>query len=129
MDFLAVFGTLLLTWYVLKKALETGTDVREVPVYSAEVSERIDRIYAINRQIRGILDLISDIDSSDGSNIKNITLNWQTVTGVDLTADMLIDGRSEVTEQMRILAEKRLDELTASLFSEIEKLPHVGEKA
>ena len=85
MDFLAVFGTLLLTWYVLKKALETKTDVREVPVYSNEISERIERISAINRQIRGILDLISDIDGSDGSNIKNITLNWQTVTGVNLT--------------------------------------------
>ena len=86
MDFLAVFGAILLTFWILKKSLETKPEeVREVPVYSAEVSERIERISAINRQIRGILDLISDIDGSDGSNIKNITLNWQTVTGVNLT--------------------------------------------
>ncbi len=129
MDFLAIFGAILLTGWVLKTALTPPEEIREIPVYTQEISDRIERISAINRQIQGVLDLITDIDSSDGSNIKNITLNWQTVTGVDLRADMLIDGCSDVTQQMRILAEKRLEELISSLFDELEKLPNAGERA
>lgn len=90
--------------------------------YSHELSERIDKLYWLNEQIKSVQELITDIDLSGEKNLKNFTLEWQTALGKNLSADMLIDGQSEVTKQMRKLAGERLEELTTSLFEEIEKL-------
>ena len=90
--------------------------------YSHELSERIDKLYWLNERIKNIQELITDIDLSGEENLKNFTLEWQTALGKNLSADMLIDGQSEVTKQMRKLAGERLEELTTSLFDEIEKL-------
>ena len=128
MDFLAVVFATALTWYVIKKTLVQGVE-KEEKKYTLELSETIEKIYKINKKIENIMNLLTDIETSDGDNLKNITLDWQTVTGKSLTADVWIDGKSEVTEQMRILANKRLEELTNSLFAEIEKLQNAVEKA
>lgn len=90
--------------------------------YNHELSERIDKLYWLNEQIKSVQELITDIDLSGEENLKNFTLEWQTALGKNLSADMLIDGQSEVTKQMRKLAGERLEELTTSLFDEIEKL-------
>lgn len=90
--------------------------------YNHELSDRIEKINRINEQIKGIQELITDIDLSGEENLKNISLDWETTSGKNLSADMLIDGQSEVTKQMRKLAGERLEELTTSLFNEIEKL-------
>lgn len=90
--------------------------------YSHELSERIDKLYWLNEQIKSVQELITDIELSGEENLKNFTLEWQTALGKNLSADMLIDGQSEVTKQMRKLAGERLEELTTSLFDEIEKL-------
>ena len=90
--------------------------------YSHELSDRIEKINRLNEQIKGIQELITDIDLSGEENLKNISLDWETTSGKNLSADMLIDGQSNVTKQMRKLAGERLKELTTSLFNEIEKL-------
>ena len=90
--------------------------------YNHELSDRIERINRLNEQIKNVQELITDIDLSGEENLKNFTLEWQTTLGKNLSADMLIDGQSEVTKQMRKLAGERLEELTTSLFDEIEKL-------
>lgn len=90
--------------------------------YNHELSERIDKLHWLNEQIKSVQELITDIDLSGEENLKNFTLEWQTALGKNLSADMLIDGQSEVTKQMRKLAEERFEELTTSLFDEIEKL-------
>lgn len=90
--------------------------------YNHELSDRIEKINRINEQIKGIQELITDIELSGEENLKNISLDWETTSGKNLSADMLIDGQSNVTKQMRKLAGERLKELTTSLFSEIEKL-------
>ena len=90
--------------------------------YNHELSDRIEKINRINEQIKGIQELITDIGLSGEENLKNISLDWETTSGKNLSADMLIDGRSNVTKQMRKLAGERLEELTTSLFDEIEKL-------
>ena len=90
--------------------------------YSHELSDRIDKLHRLNEQIKGIQELITDIDLSREENLKNISLDWETTSGKNLSADMLIDGQSNVTKQMRKLAGERLEELTTSLFNEIEKL-------
>lgn len=90
--------------------------------YNHELSDRIEKINRINEQIKGIQELITDIDLSGEENLKNISLDWETTSGKNLSADMLIDGQSNVTKQMRKLAGERLEELTTSLFDEISKL-------
>lgn len=90
--------------------------------YNHELSDRIEKINRLNEQIKGIQELITDIDLSGEENLKNISLDWETTSGKNLSADMLIDGQSNVTKQMRKLAGERFEELTTSLFSEIEKL-------
>jgi len=94
----------------------------EVRDYDEELSDRIDRLYYINKQIKAVEELITDIDLTGGEHQKNISLDWQTAAGQKYTADMWIDGQSDVTEQMRVLAEKRLEELTTSLLKEIDSL-------
>lgn len=90
--------------------------------YNHELSEKIDKLYWLNEQIKSVQELITDIDLSGEENLKNFTLEWQTTLGKNLSADMLIDGQSNVTKQLRKLAGERLEELTTSLFDEIEKL-------
>lgn len=109
------------SWIISK--LHTLEDEPEEPEYTDELSERIKRIYYINEQICKVQELITDIEVSGEDNLKNIMLDWQTAAGKNYTADMWIDGKSEVTAQMRKLAGERLNELTTSLFDEISKLP------
>lgn len=108
--------------FVLVKDNEEKKIIESKREYSHELSERIDKLYWLNEQIKSVQELITDIELSGEKNLKNFTLEWQTTLGKNLSADMLIDGQSEVTKQMRKLAGERLEELTTSLFEEIEKL-------
>ena len=91
--------------------------------YTEEISARIERIHSINQQIQSIEELITDVQLSGCDNQKNIGLVWNTTAGKNLSADIWVDGESEVSSQMLELAEKRKQELISSLFSEIYQLP------
>lgn len=90
--------------------------------YTEEISARIERIHSINQQIESIEELITDVQLSGCDNQKNIGLIWNTTSGKNLSADIWVDGESEVSSQMLELAEKRKQELITSLFSEMEQL-------
>lgn len=90
--------------------------------YSAEVSNQIRRIGYLNEQLQAVEELIIDIQLSNENHHKNVRLDWQTSYGKNLTADVWVDGNSQVTAQTLALAEERERELTASLFCEIDKL-------
>lgn len=91
--------------------------------YDDELSNRIKKIHYINDQINSVEELITDIQLTDENHHKNISMNWETAVGKNISTDMWIDGESEVTKQMLLLAQKRKEELTSSLFREICKLP------
>lgn len=106
--------------FVLYRSNEENPERKQE--YNQEISERIRRISELDEKIQALQELITDIDLSDSDRLKNISLEWETTAGKNLTADMWLDGQSDVTKQMRILAGEQLDELTTSLFDEIEKL-------
>lgn len=111
-------------WFYVKKFYQSSTN--HLPIeytYSEELSARIQRIYSINQQIQSIEELITDVQLSGCDNQKNIGLVWNTTAGKNLSADIWVDGESEVSSQMLELAEKRKQELITSLFSEIYQLP------
>lgn len=111
-------------WFYVKKFYQSSTN--HLPIeytYSEELSARIQRIYSINQQIQSIEELITDVQLSGCENQKNIGLIWSTTAGKNLSADIWVDGESEVSSQMLELAEKRKQELISSLFSEIYQLP------
>ena len=111
-------------WFYVKKFYQSSTN--HLPIedtYSEELSSRIQRIYSINQQIQSIEELITDVQLSGCDNQKNIGLIWNTTSGKNLSADIWVDGESEVSSQMLELAEKRKQELITSLFSEIYQLP------
>lgn len=110
-------------WFYVKKFYQSSTN--HLPIeytYSEELSARIQRIYSIDQQIHSIEELITDVQLSGCDNQKNIGLTWNTTAGKNLSADIWVDGESEVSNQMLELAEKRKQELITSLFSEIEHL-------
>jgi hypothetical protein len=90
--------------------------------YTAEISARIERMHSINQQIKSIEELITDVQLAENDRQKNIGLSWNTAAGKNLTADIWVNGGSEVSAQMLELAEKRRKELITTLFSEIEHL-------
>lgn len=111
-------------WFYVKKFYQSSTN--HLPIedtYSEDLSARIQRIYSINQQIQSIEELITDVQLSGCDNQKNIGLIWNTTSGKNLSADIWVDGESEVSSQMLELAEKRKQELITSLFSEIYQLP------
>jgi hypothetical protein len=111
-------------WFYVKKFYQSSTN--HLPIeytYSEELSARIQRIYSINQQIQSIEELITDVQLAENDRQKNIGLTWNTTAGKNLSADIWVDGESEVSSQMLELAEKRKQELISSLFSEIYQLP------
>lgn len=111
-------------WFYVKKFYQSSTN--HLPIednYSEDLSARIQRIYSINQQIQSIEELITDVQLSGCDNQKNIGLIWNTTSGKNLSADIWVDGESEVSSQMLELAEKRKQELITSLFFEIYQLP------
>lgn len=111
-------------WFYAKKLYKPDIEPEQITeyTYSEELSARIQRIYSINQQIQSIEELITDVQLSGCDNQKNIGLTWNTTAGKNLSADIWVDGESEVSNQMLELAEKRKQELITSLFSEIEHL-------
>lgn len=110
-------------WFYVKKfykPIDAEQSIQDT--YSEDLSARIQRIYSINQQIQSIEELITDVQLSGCDNQKNIGLIWNTTSGKNLSADIWVDGESEVSSQMLELAEKRKQELISSLFSEIEHL-------
>lgn len=115
-------------WFYVKKFYQSTNPKQpiEQPIedtYSEDLSARIQRIYSINQQIQSVEELITDVQLSGCDNQKNIGLIWNTTSGKNLSADIWVDGESEVSSQMLELAEKRKQELITSLFSEIYQLP------
>lgn len=90
--------------------------------YSAELSNQIRKISYLNDQLQAVEELIIDIQLSDCNHHKNVRLDWQTSYGKNLSADVWVDGDSQVTAQTLALAEERERELTSTLFREMDKL-------
>lgn len=112
-------------WFYAKKLYKPDIEPEQKTeyTYSEDLSSRIQRIHSINQQIQSIEELITDVQLSGCDNQKNIGLIWNTTAGKKLSADVWVDGESEVSNQMLELAEKRKQELITSLFSEIYQLP------
>lgn len=111
-------------WFYAKKLYKPDIEPEQITeyTYSEELSSRIQRIYSINQQIESIEELITDVQLSGYENQKNIGLIWNTTAGKNLSANVWVDGESEVSNQMLELAEKRRKELITTLFSEMEQL-------
>lgn len=90
--------------------------------YNAKVDECIERIWEITQQIRNINEMITEIELSGIDRMKNFSQEFTTIIGKKISVDIWADGSSATTNQLKKLAEARLDELTSSLSAEIEKL-------
>lgn len=91
--------------------------------YTTEISDRIERCAYINKQIHACEELLFTIRMSDQHHQKNIQLTWKTETELIKEADIWVDGSSWTTEQLKRLTEGKIEELTTSLFKELDKFP------
>lgn len=91
--------------------------------YTEELSQRIEKIYYINSQICKIDKLLVDVELSDRDHHHRFSFERQTVTGEEISADIWVDGNSELSEQTYELLKARKKELLVHLFAEIYKLP------
>ena len=101
---------------------KVGKDKRKQK-YTTEISDRIERCAYINKQIHACEELLFTIRMSDQHHQKNIQLTWKTETELIKEADIWVDGSSWTTEQLKRLTEGKIDELTTSLFKELNKFP------
>lgn len=117
-----IFGYLI--WREVRpKPKPRPPDKTPARTYTEEMAQSINRIYYLNQQIKVVQEMLTELSLSGSNNLKNFSQEWETVSGKHFSADMWADGSSEVTKQLQVLAQKRLEELTASLFQELDKLP------
>lgn len=116
-----VIMILILCGWGIFKGLDSSPPSSE-GYYSAELSNQIRKINYLNDQLQAVEELIIDIQLSDCNHHKNVRLDWQTSYGKNLSADVWVDGDSQVTAQTLALAEERERELTSTLFREMDKL-------
>lgn len=114
---------LLIFWAaVIVLCRKLGSDKRKQK-YTTEISDRIERCAYINKQIHACEELLFTIRMSDQHHQKNIQLTWKTETELIKEADIWVDGSSWTTEQLKRLTEGKIEELTTSLFKELDKFP------
>jgi hypothetical protein len=91
--------------------------------YTEELSQRIQKINYINSQIIQIDKLLVDVELSDREHHHRFSFERQTLAGEEISADIWVDGNSELSEQTYELLKARKKELLVHLFGEIYKLP------
>ncbi len=91
--------------------------------YTEELSQRVQKINYINSQIVQIDKLLVDVELSDREHLHRFSFERNTLAGEEISADIWVDGNSELSEQTYELLKARKKELLAHLFSEIYKLP------
>lgn len=114
---------LLFFWAVFFFVLWKNGKKKQKQKYTTEISDTIEKLNYINKQIHACEELLQEIRLTDDHHHKNFTLNWTTETDLIKEADIWVDGSSKTTEQLKALAEGKREELITSLFREIEKLP------
>lgn len=92
--------------------------------YNEELSNRIDKIYYLNQQIKQIDKLRVDADLADSDHHYRFSLERETIIGENVAADIWVDGNSQLSAQTAALLDERKKELLRSLFTEMFKLPH-----
>ena len=112
----------LITWSWLLFQLVKPLLKRARDRYTTELANSIEKTHYIKRQIDACEELLFAIRTSDEHHQRNVQLTWTTETELIKNADIWVDGSSWTTEQLRILAEGKIDELTTSLFKELDKI-------
>ena len=112
----------LITWSWLLFQLIKPLLKRARDRYTTELADSIEKTHYIKRQIDACEELLFAIRTSDEHHQRNVQLTWTTETELIKNADIWVDGSSWTTEQLRILAEGKIDELTSSLFKELDKI-------
>lgn len=92
--------------------------------YTEEISNRIDKLYYINQQIKQIDKLKTDADLADRDHHYRFSFERETILGENIAADIWVDGNSPLSAQTAALLDARKKELLRSLFTEMFKLPH-----
>ena len=121
-EVLTACAVCLITWswllYQLIKPLLKKTRDR----YTTELADSIEKTHYIKRQIDACEELLFAIRTSDEHHQRNVQLTWTTETELIKNADIWVDGSSQTTEQLRTLAESKIDYLPTSLFRELDKI-------
>lgn len=98
-------------------------EVEDEFLYDNAVHHHIEEIAHIDEQLQAVEELITDIETSSPDLLKNFTLTRHSVAGKKIEVDIMIDGRSDVTDQMMILMEAKREQLLERLEGEMEVLP------
>lgn len=92
--------------------------------YDDKLSNRIDKMHYLNEQIKQIDKLKTDAGLADHDHHYRFSLERETVTGESVSADIWVDGSSQLSAQTSALLDERKKELLRALFSEMFKLPY-----
>ena len=115
---LAVWGFML--YLILKRIIRNANKRKQK--YTTKLADSIEKCHYIKRQIDACEELLLAIRMSDEHHQRNIQLTWTTETELIKNADIWVDGSSQTTEQLRALAESKVEELITSLFIELDRI-------
>lgn len=116
---IAVYGSLVLAyWYYRRRTRAPKVNMEILKDRLDEASEKKERLAMTD-------ELLQDLDLTSASIVmKNITISWtDNITGKEKELSFYIDGKNDVSKQLKNLAESIRKEASSDLMKIVYRLP------
>lgn len=116
---IAIYGSMVLAcWYYRRRTRAPKVNMEILKDRLDEASEKKERLAMTD-------ELLQDLDLNSASVVmKNITISWtDNITGKEKELSFYIDGKNEVSKQLKSLAESIKKEASSDLMKIVYRLP------
>ena len=117
--YIVVYGSLILAWWYYRRRMRTPKVNMEI------LKDRLDEASEKKERLAMTDELLQDLDLNSASVVmKNITISWtDNITGKEKELSFYIDGKNDVSKQLKKLAESIRKEASSDLMRIVYKLP------
>lgn len=117
--YIVVYGSLIFAWWYYRRRTRT-------PKVNLEIlKDRLDEASEKKERLAMTDELLQDLDLNSASVVmKNITISWtDNITGKEKELSFYIDGKNDVSKQLKSLAESIRKEASSDLMKIVYRLP------
>lgn len=116
---IAIYGSMVLAWWHYRRRTRTPKVNMEI------LKDRLDEASEKKERLAMTDELLQDLDLQNASVVmKNITISWtDNITGKEKELSFYIDGKNDVSKQLKNLAESIKKEASTDLMKIVYKLP------
>lgn len=117
--YIVVYGSLILAWWHYRRRTRTPKVNMEI------LKDRLDEASEKKERLAMTDELLQDLDLNSASIVmKNITISWtDNITGKEKELSFYIDGKNDVSKQLKNLAESIRKEASTDLMKIVYRLP------